>query len=94
MYDFPFPSAEMLKKLPPVTTEHTNRSLAISKMTVGMLERLESNLKVSGIKPNLGSTAQGLVIQGYPSNDAMKYEKSSMIITKASQNLVWSRCTR
>lgn len=94
MYDFPFPSAEMLKKLPPITGQHTNRSLGISKMTVNMLERLEENLEISGIKPKPGSTAQGLAILGRPSNDAMKYEKSSMTITKASQNLVWSRCTR
>lgn len=94
MYDFPFPSAEMLKRLPPVKAEHTNRSIAISKMTVNMLERLEENLEISGIKPKPGSAAQGLAIHGYPSDDAMKYEKSSMTITKASQNLVWSRCTK
>lgn len=94
MYDFPFPSAEMLKKLPPVTSAHTNKSISISKLTVSMLERLEDNLVASGITPKSGSAGQGLAIQGYPSEDAMHYEKSSIIITKASQNLVWTRCTR
>ncbi|XP_046967176.1 peroxidase-like [Vanessa cardui] len=94
MYDFPFPSAQMLKKLPPVTTEHTNKSITTSKLSVSMLERLEQNLNWAGIKPQSGSAAQGLSIHGLPSNDAMKYEKSSMIISKASQNLVWTKCTR
>ncbi|CAF4829679.1 unnamed protein product [Pieris macdunnoughi] len=94
MYDFPFPSAEMLKKLPHITPANTNRSISISKMTVAMLERLEDNLEASGIKPIQGSAAQGLAIIGLPSKEAMKYEKSSMTITKASQNLVWTRCTR
>lgn len=94
MYDFPFPSAQMLKRLPPVTTAQTNKSITISKMTISMLKRLEENLDVSGIKPKPGSAAQGLLINGYPSDDAMHYEKSSMTITKASQNLVVTRCTR
>lgn len=94
MYDFPFPSAEMLKKIPPITAEHTNKSINFSKMSVAMLERLEDNLQASGIKPRQGSAGQVLLIQGYPSAEAMKYEKSSTIITKASQNLVWTRCTR
>lgn len=94
MYDFPFPSAEVLKKIPPVTAAQTNKSITISKFTVSMLERLEDNLGASGIMPKSGSAGQGLAIQGFPSDDAMHYEKSSMIITKASQNLVWTRCTR
>ncbi|XP_045523859.1 peroxidase-like isoform X1 [Pieris brassicae] len=94
MYDFPFPSAEMLKKLPPITAANTNKSISISKMTVAMLERLEDNLEASGIKPKQGSAAQGLALTGLPSKDAMKYEKSSMTITKASQNLIWTRCSR
>lgn len=94
MYDFPFPNAQMLKKLPPVTSVHTNKSIAISKMTVSMLQRLEDNLAASGITPKAGSPGKGLLIHGYPSDDAMHYEKSSIIITKASQNLVVTRCTR
>lgn len=94
MYDFPFPSAQMLKRLPPVTASHTNKSINLSKFSISMLERLEQNLEATGIKPTPGSAAQGLAIQGYPSKEAMKYEKSSMTITKASQNLVWTRCTR
>ncbi|XP_038220482.1 peroxidase-like [Zerene cesonia] len=94
MYDFPFPSAQMLKRLPPVTAAHTNKSINFSKMSIAMLERLEDNLEASGIKPQPGSAAQGLAIAGFPSSDAMRYEKSSMIISKASQNLVWTRCTR
>ncbi|XP_049871278.1 peroxidase-like isoform X2 [Pectinophora gossypiella] len=94
MYDYPFPSADMLKRLPAVTAANTNKSISISKLTVNMLERLEDNLNAAGITPSTGSAAKGLAIQGYPSDDAMHYEKSSMIITKASQNLVWTRCTR
>ncbi|XP_023933908.2 peroxidase isoform X1 [Bicyclus anynana] len=94
MYDFPFPSAQMLKRLPPVTTAHTNKSINFSKLSISMLERLEDNLDISGIKPKAGSAALGLAIHGSPSVDAMKYEKSSMTITKASQNLVWTRCVR
>ncbi|XP_039750758.1 peroxidase-like [Pararge aegeria] len=94
MYDFPFPSAQMLKRIPPVTAAHTNKSINFSKLSIAMLERLEENLDIAGIKPVPGSAAQGLAIQGYPSVNAMKYEKSSMTITKASQNLVWTRCTR
>ncbi|XP_026731939.1 peroxidase-like isoform X1 [Trichoplusia ni] len=94
MYDFPFPSAEMLRRLPAVTATHTNRSVQISKFEVSMLERLELNLKSAGITPKTGSAARGLVIDGYASDDAMHYEKSSMTITKASQNLVYTRCRR
>ncbi|XP_072950076.1 salivary peroxidase/catechol oxidase-like [Epargyreus clarus] len=94
MYDFPFPSAEMLKKLPPVTVVDTNKSVNLSKFTVSMLERLEENLNVAGITPKSGSAAQGLAILGQPSSHAMQYEKSSMIISKASQNLVWTKCTK
>ncbi|XP_013194053.2 peroxidase [Amyelois transitella] len=94
MYDFPFPSKEMLKRLPPVTTAHTNRSIEISKLTVKMLERFENNLQSAGIMPKSGSAAKGLAILGNPSSDAMHYEESSMIITKASQNLVHTRCGR
>lgn len=94
MYDFPFPSAEMLKRLPPITTLHTNRSIQISKLEVSMLERLEINLQSAGISPKTGSAARGLVIDGYVSDDAMHYEKSSLTITKASQNLVYTRCRR
>ncbi|XP_045496325.1 peroxidase-like isoform X1 [Colias croceus] len=94
MYDFPFPSADNLKRLPPVTAVHTNKSINFSKMSIAMLERLEDNLEASGIKPQPGSAAQGLAIAGFPCSDAMRYEKSSMTISKASQNLVWTRCTR
>ncbi|XP_073952337.1 salivary peroxidase/catechol oxidase-like isoform X2 [Choristoneura fumiferana] len=94
MYDFPFPSAEMLKRLPPITGAHTNRSISISKLAVSMLERLEQNLNAAGITPKAESAGKGLMIQGFASDDAMMYEKSSMIITKASQNLVVTRCTR
>ncbi|XP_050665220.1 peroxidase-like isoform X1 [Leptidea sinapis] len=94
MYDFPFPSATMLKKIPPVTVAQTNKSIDISKMTVAMLQRLEENLNLAGVKPKSGSPAQALAIAGLPSNDAMKYEKSSMMISKASLNLVWTRCMR
>ncbi|CAH0399183.1 unnamed protein product [Chilo suppressalis] len=94
MYDFPFPSAENLRRLPPVTAVHTNRSINFSKLSVYMLERLESNLQSAGIKPETGSAALGLAIYGYPSDDAMHYEESSMIVTKASQNLVHTRCGR
>lgn len=94
MYDYPFPSAQMLKRLPPVTAAHTNKSIAISKLTVSMLKRLEDNLGAAGISPKPGSPAQGLLIHGYPSEDAMHYEQSSLTITKASQNLVVTRCTR
>lgn len=94
MYDFPFPSAEMLRRLPPVTALHTNRSIRISKLEVAMLERLEMNLQSAGISPRTVSPAQGLAIDGSVSNNAMQYEKSSLIITKASQNLVYTRCRR
>ncbi|XP_047025775.1 peroxidase-like isoform X1 [Helicoverpa zea] len=94
MYDFPFPSAEMLKRLPPVTTLHTNRSIRISKLEVSMLQRLELNLQSAGILPSTGSVAQGLAIDGSVSENAMRYEKSSLTITKASQNLVYTRCRR
>lgn len=94
MYDFPFPSAEMLKRLPPVTSSHTNRSIEVSKLGVAMLARLELNIQNAGVTPKNGSPAQGLAILGYPSEDAMRYEQSSMIVTKASQNLVHTRCGR
>ncbi|XP_048007115.1 peroxidase-like isoform X1 [Leguminivora glycinivorella] len=94
MYDFPFPSADMLKRLPPVTGAQTNKSISISKFSISLLERLEQNLNSAGITPRAGSPGKGLMIQGLPSDDAMLYEKSSMIITKASQNLVVTRCTR
>lgn len=94
MYDYPFPTAAMLRRLPPITTSQTNRSIAISKFTVSMLRRLEENLHNAEVAPKHGSSAQGLLIQGYPSEDAMHYEKSSMIITKASQNLVNTRCAK
>lgn len=94
MYDFPFPSAEMLKRLPPITAAHTNHSVSLSKLTVSMLERLEQNLNAAGITPKPESAGKGLMIQGLVSDDAMLYEKSSMIITKASLNLVITRCTR
>lgn len=94
MYDFPFPSAEMLKRLPHVTGLHKNKSVSLSKLEVSMLERLELNLQAAGITPKSCSTAQGLAIHGQASDDAMHYEKSSMTITKASQNLVYTRCRR
>ncbi|KAM3967062.1 salivary peroxidase/catechol oxidase isoform 2-T2 [Aphomia sociella] len=94
MYDFPFPSSEMLRRLPTVTAAHTNRSIGVSKLSVAMLERLETNLQSAGITPKVGSAAKGLAILGSPSGDAMHYEESSMIITKASQNLVHTRCGR
>ncbi|XP_022826385.1 peroxidase-like [Spodoptera litura] len=94
MYDYPFPSAEMLRRLPPVTALHTNRSIRISKLEVSMLERLEINLQSAGITPKAGSAALGLAIDGSVSENAMHYEKSSMTITKASQNLVYTRCRR
>lgn len=94
MYDFPFPSAEMLKRIPPVTAMQTNKSINLSKLEVSLLERLEINLEAAGIVPNSGSAAQGLDIHGRASGDAMHYEKSSLIITKASQNLVYTRCRR
>ncbi|CAH2040567.1 unnamed protein product, partial [Iphiclides podalirius] len=92
MYDFPFPSAEMLKKLPPVTAANTNSSIAFSKMSVSMMERFERNLQGANITPKQGSAAQAFAIQGRPSADAMRYEMSSMIITKATQHLGWSKC--
>lgn len=94
MYDFPFPSADMLKRLPHITASQTNKSIAISKLQISMLERFEKNLEASEITPKVGSAAQGLAIHGHASDDAMHYEKSSMTITKASQNLVHTRCTR
>ncbi|XP_059053482.1 peroxidase-like isoform X2 [Achroia grisella] len=94
MYDFPFPSPEKLKRLPTVTASLKNRSLDISRLSVALLERLETNLQSAGITPKTGSPAQGLAILGSPSTDAMHYEQSSMIITKASQNLVHNRCER
>ncbi|CAK1579399.1 unnamed protein product [Parnassius mnemosyne] len=94
MYDFPFPSAEVLKTLPPVTPAHTNKSIAFSKMTVELLERFENNLQGANITPKPGTAALGFVLQGLPARDAMRYEKSSMIITKASQNLVWTKCAK
>ncbi|GBP26022.1 Peroxidase [Eumeta japonica] len=94
MYDFPFPSAQVLRRIPAVTAANANRSIDISKFSVSLLERLEDNLCNSDVTPKKGSAAQGLLIQGYPSGDAMHYEKSSMIVTKASQNLVVTRCTR
>lgn len=94
MYDFPFPSAEMLKRIPPVTTAHTNGSVDYSKRIVGMLERYEHNLQVAMVSPKQGSAAQAFAIQGRPSSEAMHYEKSSMIITKASQNIMWRKCTK
>ncbi|KAJ8719042.1 hypothetical protein PYW07_016598 [Mythimna separata] len=94
MYDFPFPSAEMLRRLPPVTALHTNRSIRISKLEVSMLERLELNLQSAGISPRTVSPAKGLAIDGAVSDNAMQYEKSSLTITKASQNLVYTRCRR
>ncbi|KAJ0177820.1 hypothetical protein K1T71_006693 [Dendrolimus kikuchii] len=94
MYDFPFPSAEMLKRLPQVTVAQTNKSISLSKLEVSLLERLEINLEAAEIIPKFGSAAQGLNIHGCASADAMHYEKSSLIITKASQNLVYTRCRR
>ncbi|KAI5631374.1 peroxidase domain-containing protein [Phthorimaea operculella] len=94
MYDFPFPSADKLRKLPPVTATHTNRSISISKFSVDLLNGLEVNLRSAGITPKPGSAAKALAIEGMPSDDAMHYEKSSMIITKASQNLVYTRCAK
>ncbi|XP_013173904.1 PREDICTED: peroxidase-like isoform X2 [Papilio xuthus] len=93
MYDFPFPSAEMLRRIPPVTTAHTNGSVDYSKKIVGMLERYEQNLQAAMVTPKQGSAAQAFAIQGRPSSEAMRYEKSSMIITKASQNLMWRKCS-
>ncbi|XP_045535396.1 peroxidase isoform X2 [Papilio machaon] len=93
MYDFPFPSAEMLRRIPPVTTAHTNGSVDYSKKIVGMLERYEHNLQAAMVTPKQGSAAQAFAIQGRPSSEAMHYEKSSMIITKASQNLMWRKCS-
>lgn len=94
MYDFPFPNAQQLKRLPQVTVAHTNKSIDLSKMEVAMLQRLEMNLESAGIIPKAGSAAQGFVIHGTPSDDAMHYEKSSYTITKASQNLVYTKCRR
>lgn len=94
MYDFPFPSADMLKRLPHVTTMHMNRSIEISNLQVSMMKRLEMNLQSAGITPRTGSAAYGLVIEGSVSEDAMHFEKSSMIITKASQNLAYTKCRR
>lgn len=94
MYDFPFPSAEMLKRLPHVTAAHINRSIDVSKLGVAMLQRLENNLESAGVTPKAESPAQGLAIFGYPSDDAMHYEQSSMVVTKASQNLMYTRCGR
>lgn len=94
MYDFPFPSAANLKRLPAVTPADTNHSISFSKLSIDKLERLEDNLRDSGIVAYLGSTARGLAIQGYPSGDALHYDKSSLTVTKASQDLVWRKCKR
>lgn len=94
MYDFPFPSADMLKRLPAVTAVQTNRSIDFSKMNIDMLETLETNLQSAEISPRLGSVSHGLAIEGSTSDDAMHYDKSSLIITKASQNLVYRTCAR
>lgn len=84
----------MLKKLPTITAADTNRSISMSKLVISMLDRLETNLDAAEIRPKQGSAAQGLAIDGLPSNNAMKYEMSSAIITKASQQLVWTKCAR
>lgn len=94
MYDFPFPSAQQLKRLPQVTVAHTNKSIDISKREVAMLQRLEMNLESAGITPKAGSAAQGFAIHGTASDEAIRYEKSSYIITKASQYLVYTKCRR
>ncbi|CAG9579728.1 unnamed protein product [Danaus chrysippus] len=94
LYDYPFPSAQMLKKLPTITAADTNRSISMSKLVISMLDRLETNLDAAEIRPKQGSAAQGLAIDGFPSNNVMKYEMSSAIITKASQQLVWTKCAR
>lgn len=77
-----------------MTALHTNRSIRISKLEVSMLERLERNLQSAGISPRTDSPALGLAIDGAVSDNAMQYEKSSMTITKASKNLVYTRCRR
>lgn len=92
MYDFPFPSADMLKRLPPITTACANKSIDFSQRTVSMMERFEMNLLNARITPKPGSAAQAFAIQGRPSAEAMQNYKSSMIITRATQNLGWSRC--
>ncbi|XP_075976370.1 salivary peroxidase/catechol oxidase-like isoform X2 [Anticarsia gemmatalis] len=94
MYDYPFPSAEMLRKLPPVTSTHTNRSIEISKLQVSLMKRFETNLESAGITPKTGTPSHGLVLDGSVSDDAMHYQKSSLIIKKASENLVYTRCRR
>lgn len=94
MYDFPFPSAANLKRLPAVTPADTNHSISFSKMAIEKLNRLEDNLRDTGIVANPGSTARGLAIHGYPSDDAMHYDKSSLIVTRASKDLVWRKCKR
>lgn len=92
MYDFPFPSADNLKRLPAVTTVDTNRSISVSKFSVDKLDRFEENLRDSGIVANPGTIARALAIHGYPSDDARHYDVSSLIITKASMDLVWRKC--
>lgn len=94
MYDYPFPSSQMLKRLPHVTDANTKQSITFSKFSVSAISRLELNLEASGVTPKTGSPAHGLLIQGYPSDEARNYEKSATIIAKASQNLVVTRCTR
>lgn len=89
MYDFPFPSPKILKRLRPITADDINRAISLSKFSVSSLARLEENLS----EPDSGSAAQGLSICGLPSQEAMNYYKSSLTITKASQNLIYSNCT-
>lgn len=89
MYDFPFPSPRVLKKLGPITAADIENAINRSQFSVSTLKRLEDN--IGG--PDPGSAGQGLTIYGLPSMEAMEYNKLSLIITKATQNLLWNKCS-
>lgn len=93
-YDFPFPNAEVLKKLPVIKDKHINQSLTFGQNSVNMLWRLEENLVNSGIAVQQDSPTYGQVITHSPTDEAQHIYKHSALITKASNNLINLYCER
>lgn len=93
-YDYPFPNAQLLKKLPGIKKKDVNQSLTVAQFSVEGKKRWEENLGRSGITVKKGSPAHGMLIDGYPTDEAMRYNRQSSILSMASYNLAYDTCIK
>lgn len=93
-YDYPFPSPQVIRRLPQIKEKHLNESLQFGMMSVEALKRLEDNLRGSGVSVIRDDPVHGQLINGYPSNEALELQRISWTITKASSHLSYGHCGR